>query len=371
MRRILQGILVIDLTHLVAGPVCTRMLADLGADVITIHRIPGSRAERPPRVEQTAAGKRSLAVDLRHPRGLEIVHALAREADILVENQRPGSLGVLGLDYATLSKENPRLVYAAISGFGASNSRTAFGATAHAEAGFLWLQQQATGATEPFAPGLQVADLVTGMNAFSGILAALYDRERTGRGQLVDVSLMDSQLAMLGEIAGHHLNAPPGTWNVFRHPIHRSRDGRHFTINVAWPHNWARLARALGHPEMQDNRPEAPDTYIGRWVAELDADDIARRLDSEGAPYGLVLDMESALRHPHFQERGMIADMGAPGDVTQHIIRNPIFFSEADAAPAGPARRAGESTSDVLITVLGLSPSEVQEFIESGAVAQT
>lgn len=371
MRRILEGILVIDLTHLVAGPVCTRMLADFGADVISINRMPGSRAERPPRVEQTAAGKRSLAIDLKTQRGLEIARDLVRHADVMVENQRPGSLEALGLDYPTLSKTNPGLVYAAISGFGADDPRAAFGATAHAEAGFLWLQQQAVGAGEPFAPGLQVADIVTGMNAFSGILAALYDRERTGRGQLVDVSLMDSQFAMLGEVAGHFLNASPETWKVFRHPIHRSRDGRHFTINVAWQHNWARLARALGHPEMQDARPEAPDPLIAEWIAELDADDIARRLEAEGAPYGLVLDMEHAVQHPHFEARGMITDVPTPDGSVQRIVRNPIFFSEADASPAGPARPTASSTAEVLMSRLGYSIEQVHELVERGIVAQS
>jgi len=198
-RRILEGVKVVDFTRVVAGPYATRMLADMGAEVVTIDSPVGADggeseagARRSAGSVENNLGKRSIVLDLKSEDGIEVARALAAQADVLVENFSPGVMERMGLGYEALHALNARLVYASISGFGHGNSsshRRAFGATAHAEAGWLWAQQQAAGTAEPFAPGVTVADLITGTLSFSGMLAALLDRERTGQGQHVDVWL--------------------------------------------------------------------------------------------------------------------------------------------------------------------------------------
>lgn len=371
-RKILEGVRVIDFTRVVAGPYCTRMLADMGAAVVKVDA-PFAAGGKPVRANgsvQNNLGKRSIALDLKHPDGIEVARRLIASADVVVENFAPGVMGRLGLGYPEVSTAHPRLVYASISGFGQSGSsshRRAYGATAHAEAGWLWVQQQAQRAPEPFAPGITVADLVTGATAFSGILAALYDRERTGRGQWVDTTLMDCQLHTLSEVAGPALNgAPIEAWQPFRHPVHRTRDGRHLTINIGEPHNWARLATALGHEGMP--MPANANELVGTWVAALDAADAARRLDAAGAPYGLTMTMHEAAAHPYFAERGMIAEVDDPLDGRVRAVDSSLFFSDAVSTAAGPAPLAGEHTRALLVEC-GYAPEAAAALIASG-VAQ-
>ncbi len=375
-RKILEGVRVVDFTRVVAGPYCTRMLADLGADVVKVDA-PFQAERKPVRANgsvQNNLGKRSIALDLKHPDGTEVARRLIASADVVVENFTPGVMGWLGLGYAEVSASNARLVYASISGFGQQGSfshRRAYGATAHAEAGWLWVQQQAQRAPEPFAPGVTVADLVTGATAFSGILAALYDRERTGRGQWVDTALMDAQLHALSEVAGPALNgAPIEAWQPFRHPVHRTRDGRHLTINLGEPHNWERLAAAFGH--IGSPRPAGPaeaNAMVATWVAAFDAADAARRLSAAGAPYGLTMTMYEAVAHPYFGERRMITEVGDPLDGHVRAVDSSLFFSEAESTAAGPAPLAGQHTRAILAEA-GYDARAVETLIGVGAAQE-
>lgn len=226
-QGILNDVKVLDFTRVVAGPYATRMLADLGADVIVVDSpvgADGDGADSGPRRSagsvENNLGKRSIVLDLKSEDGIEVVEALVLECDVLVENFSPGVMDQLGLGYERVHELNPGLVYASISGFGHGNSsshRRAFGATAHAEAGWLWAQQQAAGTAEPFAPGVTVADLITGTLAFSGILAALLHVEHTGQGQHVDVSLMDGQLQLINQLASEALGGrTEADWRPFR-----------------------------------------------------------------------------------------------------------------------------------------------------------
>ncbi len=377
-RRILEGVRVIDFTRVVAGPYCTRMLADMGADVLKVDGpLPATATER---VRSSGGvsnnlGKRSISLDLKNAEGAAVARELAARADVLVENFVPGVMDRLGLGHAALAESHPRLVYASISGFGHGNSsshRRAFGATAHAEAGWLWVQQQALGGEAPFAPGVTVADLATGQNAFAAILAALYDRERTGRGQHVDVSLMDSQLGMLSEVATQPLNGgSEHEWAPFRHPIHETADGRHVTINIGGPHNWARIAAALGHegePE-PSALPEA-NAMVGRWVAALAAEAVASGMDAEGAPYGLVLSMREAVAHPHFAERGMIAETEDVIAGSYRAVGSPLFFSGTASEPRAGAPLAGQHTRELLRDELGYAPERIEQLLASGGVIE-
>lgn len=373
-RRILEGIRVIDFTRIVAGPFCTRMLADLGADVVKVDQPAGGGgkvAGRPAGSVTNNLGKRSVTLDLKQPAALQAARALVSRADVVVENFRPGVMDSLGIGYRDCAALNPALVFASISGFGqtgAHSHRRAFGATAHAEAGWLWVQQQAVGATEPFAPGVTVADLVTGMTAFSGILAALYDREHTGRGQHVDTSLMDCQLQMLSEVAGPALNGqPPEAWEPFRHPVHRTRDGRHVTVNLGPPHMWPRIASALGHEGTpMPPTPAEANALVGSWVRESDASAIAPAMDRAGAAHGVTFSMHEAVAQPYFEERGMIAEVHDPVAGPLRVVDSPLFFSESVSGVRGRAALLGEHTREVLEEA-GLAPEDIDALIRSGA----
>ena len=375
-RRILEGIRVLDFTRVVAGPYTTRVLADLGAEVIKVDQPPASQ-EAPARTAGSVAnnlGKRSIAINLKTEVGLEVALALAARADVLVENFRPGVMAELGLGYERISKWNPRVIFASISGFGQSgpsSHRRAYGATAHAEDGWLWVQQETAENATPFAPGVTVADIVTAMNAVSGILAVLYDRERTGRGQWIDVTLMESQLAMLSEVARGALSGEPeAEWRPFRHPIHAARDG-YVTINIGGAHNWMRIAEALGHAgESIPSSPEAANQLVGPWVAAFNVGDLARRMEETGAPYGIMRSMHEALNDLYFKERGMIVDAPDHVDGTVRVIGSPLHFSDAQSGPqATGAPLAGQHSREILFSI-GRSLEDIKAILGSGAIVQ-
>ncbi len=375
-RKILDGLQVVDFTRVVAGPYCTRMLADMGAAVVKVDApfVPGGKPVRANGSVQNNLGKRSIALDLKQPGGIEVARRLIAVADVVVENFAPGVMARLGLGYPEVSADHPRLIYASISGFGQRGSfshRRAYGATAHAEAGWLWVQQQAQSAAEPFAPGVTVADLVTGATAFSGILAALYDRERTGRGQWIDTTLMDAQFHTLSEVAGPALNgAPVEAWQPFRHPVHRTRDGRHLTINIGEAHNWQRIASALGHSGTpMPAGPPAANALVGTWAVGLDAADAVQRLEAAGAPYGLAMTMHEAAAHPYFAERGMIAEVSDPIDGRVRAVDSSLFFSEAESTAAGPAPLAGQHTRAIL-EECGYPADAVTALLTGGAAQE-
>lgn len=375
-RRILDGVRVLDFTHVVAGPYCTRVLADLGAEVVKVDPPPSAGAEEARTTGSVAnnVGKRSIVLDLKTPAGLKVALELAARADVLVENFTPGVMATLGLGYEDVAHGNPAIVYASISGFGQTgplSHRRAYGAVAHAESGWLWVQQQAQGGSEPFAPGVTVADIVTAMNAVSAILAALYDRERTGEGQWIDVTLAESQMAMLSEVARPALEgAPQEAWRPFRHPIHRARDG-HVTINLGSERNWQRIARALGHAGTP--RPPAADdanALVGSWVAQLTVDDVARGMEATGAPFGVVRSIHEAFRDPYWRQRGMVQEVSDPVDKIVRVTGSPLHFSRAASGP-GPAGAplAGQHSAQILAE-LGYQPQEIDALLASGAVLQ-
>lgn len=368
-RRILTGVTVLDVTQIVAGPYATRMLADLGADVIRIE---------PPAVlagEQRGRGglnlgKRSIVLDLKKAEGIEIALKLAADADVLVENYRPGALTRLGLGYDAVHAQNPRLVYATISGFGTDTTfaeRPAYGATAHAEAGWLWVQQQAQGGAEPFAPGITVADIATGMNACTAVLAALFDRVTTGAGQFVNISLMDSQLAFLGEVAGPVLGGD--AFRPFRHGLQKTQDG-YVTVNAGPPRNWQRLAGAVGDPGATADGAEAVSKAVTGWAEGLSTATAAATLGDAGVAYGVMHTLDEALAHPYFAERGMVRELPLENPGGPRVVASPLRFSQAETGPWRRAPEPGEHTRAIL-EQFGFETDRIDALVHAGVVHQS
>ncbi|MEZ4502457.1 MAG: CoA transferase [Dehalococcoidia bacterium] len=373
-HRILEGVRVLDFTQVVAGPLCTRMLADMGAEIVKIDRIPdtGAGPVRSNGSVATNLGKRSIALDLDRPEAVEVARALAADADVVIENFRPGVMDAFGLGWGDLSAGHGRLIYASISGFGQTGlerERRAYGATAHAEAGLLWVQQQAHSDGEPLAPGITVADIVTGMNAFSAILAALYDREHTGRGQRIDVTLMESQLAMLFEVAHAPLNQPEASWAPFRHPVYAAKDG-HITLNPGPAYNWPRIAAGLGHPEVEGPPPPNQREVTASWVAERTLEEIDEGLRTSNVAYGIVRSMPELLQEPYLHERGMIEEVDDVLDGTVRVVASALHMSEADNRPGGPAPLAGQHTRDLLAELLRYDDAAIDALLASGAAGE-
>ncbi|WP_188590375.1 CaiB/BaiF CoA transferase family protein, partial [Achromobacter denitrificans] len=266
----LAGVRVLDLSRVLAGPWCTQTLADLGADVWKIEA-PGqgddTRGWTPPDVDGestyfmcTNRSKRSLAIDLRHPEGRALARRLALQADVLVENYRLGALARFGLDYDTLSQAHPGLIYCSISGYGRTGPRAAepgYDFVIQAESGLMSITGEPEGA--PMKLGVAITDLVTGMNATQAVLAALLARQKTGKGQLIDLALLDSAVNVLANVGAGYLAAGQvpqrlgnGHPTVVPYQIFATADGA-FALGVGNDAQFAALCAALGRPEWAED----------------------------------------------------------------------------------------------------------------------
>ena len=376
MRYLLEGISVLDISQYIAGPSCCRMLADLGADVLQVQ--PPAAGPSPLGTTYNV-GKRSIVLNLKRPEGVEIARTLATASDVIVESYRPGALEELGLGADVLTDLNPRLIYVSISGFGqntASSNRRTFGANAQAEAGLLWVMQQAQGGETPFSAGLPVADIVTGMYACTAIVAALYDRERTGNGQRIDMALMDCQLAVLNEIARAPLAGQrEEEWTPARHGLARCRDGRYITYNILFdsadPQRgyFRQMADALGHGDAAPPATAADaERLVAGWLGQVTVEEAARALDRQAVAYGVVKSMHEALADPHYEERRMVVEVaGRRTGETLRVVNSPWAFSSASVGPrSGPALPGADTR--MVLRELGYSPPEIERLIEDGIV---
>jgi len=311
----LQGIRVLDLTRYIPGPYCTMLLGDLGADVVKVEEPPlgdPTRAVPPAAGEDSAAhaalnrNKRSIAVDLRQDAGAALVKRLAASADVLVEGYRPGVLARRGLGAEALRAENPRLVYCSLTGYGQTGPlapRAGHDVNYAARGGFLGANRDAEG--RPVIPGAQVADMTGGLLATIGILAALQARERTGRGQVVDVSMLDGVLALMtvpaartppGAASANELSGTHACYNVYR-----CRDGRHLAVGALEPKFWEALCAALDLPQLAprqwergEKRRQAITVLTERFLSR-DRDEWVSALRAADACVEPVLDVAEAV----------------------------------------------------------------------------
>jgi formyl-CoA transferase len=392
----LDRLVVVDLTRVLSGPYCTMLLADMGARVIKIEH-PGrgddTRGWGPPFIGAESAyflsinrNKESLTLDLKQPGGMAVLERLLDRADVLVENFCPGTMERLGLDYETVSAKHPRLVYCSISGFGQTGPRRderGYDAVMQAEGGLMSITGEPGG--PPLRLGVAIADIVSGMFAAQGIAMALLARERSGRGQRVDVGMLDSTAALLTYQAAIYFatgRAPERLGN--RHPTivpyetFDAADGA-FVLAVGNDELWRRLCRVIEMPQLADDPRYATNSARVQNYAELKPilaerlrtcprEEWMSRLNSADVPCGSVRDIGEVLEDPHLVARNMIELVEHANVGAVRVLGVPVKLSDSPGTVRTAPPTLGQHTDQILRTDLGFSDAEIATLRSTSAV---
>lgn len=385
----LDGLLVVDLTSVRSGPTCTKILGDFGAEVVRVER-PGDADRDRVFFDQADLhrNKKSIVVDLQDARGQEVVRRLAARADVLVENYRPDVKRRLGIDYDTLSAANPRLVYGSISGFGQAGpyrDRPGYDQIVQGMSGLMWLT--GTEETAPLRVGIPIGDLLAGYFCAIGILVALHERQRSGRGQHVTTSLLEALAGSLSFQAVKYLNTgqvPPPVGN--HHPltapmgVYRARDG-FLNIAVGNDEMWGRLCRALdladlaGDPRFARNgarlthRAEM-DARLAERLAARTVADLVAVLNEAGVACGPIYKVDEVFADPQVAQAGLVHEHEHPDYGPVKVLGLPVHLSRTAPTVRAPAPVPGADTRDVLAR-LGYAPKEMAALAEAGVIEVT
>ena len=393
----LDGLTVLDFTRVLAGPYCTRLLADLGARVIKIERpvygdetrsfylqLEEGRTDQSSYFVRFNAGKESVAIDLARPEAREVVLDLARAADVLVENFVPGIMARHGLGYDAVSAANPAIVYCSISGYGQTGplrDRPAFAHLINAASGAMDLDRQ--GEPEPRVAYLQSADALAGVHAFGLVLAAVHRRQRTGQGAYLDVSMLQSlwgaeDLGIAAALNGGEIIKGPRVGMV----IHAIK-GRHIAVQfIGGGPTWDRLLATIGGdspigaerfstaPGRREHWPELR-RLICDWLERFESVEAAMEaLSAARVPCAPVRSMEEVIAHPHMAERQAFSMIPHPGRGEVRVTSAPFHIDGAPVPARGPAPyRAGEHTRAVLADTLGYTNERIDALLRSGTIA--
>ena len=390
----LSGITILDLSRILAGPYCTMVLGDLGAEVLKVEPPYGddSRGWGPPFVAGESAyflavnrNKRSICINLKRASGRDLLHRLAGKADVLVENFRPGTLDRLGFSYETIRAARPEIIYCSISGYGHSGrlkQRPGYDAVMQGEGGWMSLTGEPDG--PPLKLGASLADIFTGTMATQGILAALHQRNTTGKGQKIDVALFDSVLATLCYQAQGYLltgESPERLGN--RHPslspyeTFETSDG-YVIVGVGNDALWRSFCRAVGRPDLDEPRFETNPLRVENYV-ELEkllvpmflsgsTQHWLDVLEPAEIPVGRVCSVPEALSNPQVVDRQMLIEVEHPTVGRMRMTGNPIKMSGLPDVPALPPPRLGQHTEEVLAEKLDLSSEEIETLRGEGAL---
>lgn len=395
MSLALEGLRVLDLTRVLVGPYSTMILADLGADVIKLE-MPGTGDDSrafPPHINRESVyfmslnrNKRSITVNLKHEAGRALFRDMVQQVDVVVENFRPGTMERLGLGYETLRALNPRLIYAAASGFGHTGPyapRAAYDAIVQAMGGIMSITGQAGGA--PTRVGTSIGDITAGLFTAIGILAALHHREQTGEGQKVDVAMLDCQVAILENAVARFIaeGVPPGPIGN-RHPSivpfepFATQDGQ---LMVAAGNDalWAKLCTAVDLPTLSDDPRFATNPLRNKNYAVLRPLLAARFqhkttaaweaiLNDAGVPNGPINNVAQVIQDPQVRAREMIVPVVHPTAGTLELPGVPIKLSKTPGSIRTPAPLLGEHTRSVLQEVFGCSPEEIDRLKRAGVL---
>ena len=391
----LSGVRVLDLTRVLAGPFCSMILADMGAEVIKIEE-PGKGDDTrswPPFVEGEATyfmsvnrNKKSITLNLKTAGARKVFTDLVKQSDVVLENFRPGTMEKFGLGYATLAKLNPKLIYGAISGFGESGpdaGRAGYDLVVQAESGVMDITGFADG--PPVKMGTSIADLVAGMSAAHGVSLALLARAKTKRGQKVELGMLDAMAALLTYQAAIY-------WGTGRTPARRGNEhpsivpyevfkaaDAYLTLGVANNSLWQRCCTAMDRPDLikdsrfatESARVENRATVVpllNEILGERSADEWMKRFEAAGVPAGRIRTVPEVCESEHLKARGMIRRLEHPKAGTISVMGVPIKLHATPGEVKTPPPTLGQHTAQVLRTLLKLTPSQIKALRAEGAL---
>ncbi len=379
--RALEGIKILDLSRLFPGPYCSMILADLGADVLRIEdrRFAGEG----PGMPTVMRNKRHMTLNLKHPQGKDIFYRLAREGDVILEGFRPGVTARLGIDYETIKKINEKMIYCSVTGYGQDGPyRNMVGHDVNylSFGGVLGLNGEAGG--DPVIPPIQVADMAAGgMNAALGIMAALIARQRTGRGQYIDISMLDGIVAMLPFPASllWGLGRSPRRGDTLlsgRYPcysVYGTREGGFISIGALEPRFWEALCRKLGREDFipiqydEGEKREGMFSFLRATFKTKTREEWMEELKDVDVCFGKVLTLEETLRDPQVVSRGMVTDFEDGQKGNMRVLSSPLKLSDTPPDIRTAPADFGEHTEEVL-GELGFNADQIEELKKSGAV---
>jgi len=379
--RALEGIKILDLSRLFPGPYCSMILADLGADVLRIEdrRFAGEG----PGMPTVMRNKRHMTLNLKHPQGKDIFYRLAREGDVILEGFRPGVTARLGIDYETIKKINEKMIYCSVTGYGQDGPyRNMVGHDVNylSFGGVLGLNGEAGG--DPVIPPIQVADMAAGgMNAALGIMAALIARQRTGRGQYIDISMLDGIVAMLPFPASllWGLGRSPRRGDTLlsgRYPcysVYGTREGGFISIGALEPRFWEALCRELGREDFipsqydEGEKREGMFSFLRATFKTKTREEWMEELKDVDVCFGKVLTLEETLRDPQVVSRGMVTDFEDGQKGNMRVLSSPLKLSDTPPDIRTAPADFGEHTEEVL-GELGFNADQIEELKKSGAV---
>jgi crotonobetainyl-CoA:carnitine CoA-transferase CaiB-like acyl-CoA transferase len=391
----LAGVRVLDLTRVLAGPFCSMMLGDMGAEVIKVEE-PGRGDDTrswPPFAGGEATyfmavnrGKQSLTLNLKAPEGRRIVKRLVAKSDVLIENFRPGTMERLGLGYAALARVNRRLVYCAISGFGESGpeaGRPGYDLIIQGESGLMDLTGFADG--PPVKVGTSIADLVSGIMAAHGVALALLARARTRRGQKVEVAMLDAMASLLTYQAGSYFatKEPPGRRgnahpSIVPYEVFKAADA-YLTIGAANDSLWERCCAALERPDLaRDPRydtvakrvahRETLVPLLNQLLSARPASEWLALLDKAGVPAGRIKTVEEVCESPHLRARDMIVSLPHPAAGFVIVMGVPIRLHGTPGKASTPPPTLGQHTTRILTRLLGLERAQLDRLQKAGVI---
>ena len=391
----LKGVRVLDLTRVLAGPYCAMLLGDMGAEVIKVEE-PGKGDDTrgwPPFAGGESTyfmsvnrNKKSITLNLKAPEGREILKKLAKRSDVVLENFRTGTMEKLGLGYATLARLNPRLVYCAISGFGESgpeSHRGGYDLIVQAESGVMDLTGFPDGA--PVKVGNSIADLVAGMSGAHGVTLALLARQKTRRGQKVEIAMLDVMASLLTYQAGMYLNAgrtPARRGNehpsIVPYEVFKAADG-YLALGVANNSLWERCCAALERPELVKDPRYATETarvenrgtlvpLLNQVLGARTGEDWMKRLEAVGVPAGRIRTVPEVCESEHLRARGMLVALPHAKAGTVKMMGVPIRLHGTPGKARTAAPLLGADTAAVLTRVLGLRRADVQRLRKAGVL---
>lgn len=386
---VLDGIRVLDFSHALAGPYCTLLLSDFGAQVYKLEAQTGDmgRGWGPPFAGGISSfflglnrGKQGISIDLKQPEGLDLCLRLVDRVDVLIENFRPGAMDRLGLGYEAVHRRNPRLVYCSISGYGQqgpARDEAAMDLVVQASSGLLSITGTEQG--DSVRCGHGITDVTAGLFAVIGILLALRARDQSGRGQFVDVSMLDSMISTMSSnymsyLGSNIVPVPMGTSfpTVVPYRVFHAKD-REFAIAVGSERLWAAFCRAIERPELEKHphyetnaarieHRETLEPLLADIFAQLAADEWVARLQAAGIPCSLVRNFQEVAEHPQSHVRQMFPTMEHPTAGRHRVTGTPVKLSDTPGSLSSPAPLLGQDTRQVLKELFGLNDTLIDDL---------